>query len=81
MDAVTQNVDAIIEELRQASRASQGVGAAALRALSQVDVRIANLWGARLGVAAPSGAIWIDRDAAGYGWSLGVESRGLRDES
>ena len=38
--------------------------------LSNVDIRIADIPGSRLGVTSSSGIIWIDRDAAGYGWSI-----------
>ena len=46
-----------------------GVDAQRLADLSQVDFRIADLGGALLGGATPD-SISIDRDAAGYGWSI-----------
>jgi hypothetical protein len=49
--------------------AAAGIAPAQLRALSQVTVGIADFPGPWLGMAFP-GAIWIDPDAAGYGWSL-----------
>jgi hypothetical protein len=47
--------------------AAAGIDAGRLRALSQVTVGVAEFPGPWLGMAFP-GAIWIDRDAAGYGW-------------
>jgi hypothetical protein len=46
-----------------------GVAPARLRALSQVTVGIADFPGPWLGMAFP-GVIWIDRNAAGYGWYI-----------
>jgi hypothetical protein len=46
-----------------------GIDAAQLSALSQVAVGIADFPGPWLGMAFPD-AIWIARDAAGYGWYL-----------
>jgi streptogramin lyase len=46
-----------------------GINAAQLSALSQVAVGIADLPGPWLGMAFP-GAIWIDQNAAGYGWYI-----------
>jgi hypothetical protein len=52
-----------------ASWAAAGLDPARLSALSRVAVGIADFPGPWLGMAFP-GAIWIDRNAAGYGWSL-----------
>jgi uncharacterized repeat protein (TIGR01451 family) len=46
-----------------------GVDAAGLGALGQVDVHVADLPGLYLGLASP-GVIWIDQNAAGYGWFI-----------
>jgi hypothetical protein len=46
-----------------------GVGESALSALSKFDVRIADLPDTILGVTTP-GVIWIDQNAAGYGWFI-----------
>jgi hypothetical protein len=47
--------------------ATAGIDAARLSALSRVAVGVAEFPGPWLGMAFP-GAIWIDQDAAGYGW-------------
>lgn len=47
---------------------ARGVEPERFAALRQVDVQIADLFGSLLGVASSAGVIWIDRDAAGYGW-------------
>jgi hypothetical protein len=47
--------------------ARAGASAAQLAALRAVQVQVADLAGAELGQAAGR-TIWIDRDAAGYGW-------------
>ena len=47
-----------------------------LVALTQLDVQIADLSDSLLGIAALD-TVWMDVDAAGYGWSLGVESGGV----
>jgi hypothetical protein len=39
-----------------------------LTVLDQIDIHLANLEGTQLGAASGT-SIWIDRDAAGYGWS------------
>jgi hypothetical protein len=49
--------------------AGAGIDAGRLSALSQVTVGVAEFPGPWLGMAFP-GAIWIDRDAAGYGWYI-----------
>jgi hypothetical protein len=49
--------------------AAAGIDPAQVSALSHVAVGIADLPGPWLGMAFP-GAIWIDQDAAGYGWYL-----------
>jgi hypothetical protein len=52
--------------------AHAGADASQLNALSQIDVHIANLSRSYLGMAsASSNNVWIDRDAAGVGWSDG----------
>ncbi len=48
--------------------AAAGVSSARLDTLSQIDVQLAELSGSLLGMASSSDVIWIDRDAAGYGW-------------
>jgi hypothetical protein len=49
-----------------------GADASQLNALSQIDVHLANLSGSYLGMASVSShLIWIDVDAAGYGWRSG----------
>ena len=48
--------------------AGAGIGADRLAGLGQIDVRVADLSGSVLGSASSSDMIWIDRDAAGYGW-------------
>jgi hypothetical protein len=52
-----------------AAWAAAGIDSARVSALSQVAVGIAAFSGPWLGMAFP-GAIWIDRDAAGFGWYL-----------
>jgi hypothetical protein len=49
--------------------AAAGIDPAQVSVLSHVAVGIADLPGPWLGMAFP-GAIWIDQDAAGYGWYL-----------
>ncbi len=49
--------------------AAAGVEPRRLDALRQLDVQIADLSDSLLGVAALD-TVWIDRDAAGYGWSV-----------
>jgi hypothetical protein len=51
--------------------AAAGIDPARLGALGQVAVGIADFPGPWLGMAFP-GAIWIDQNAAGYGWYLGA---------
>jgi hypothetical protein len=55
---------------------SAGVDAGALQQLDSVAVYVANLPGAYLG-AASSTSIWIDREAAGYGWLVDRSVVGL----
>src|SRR5262249_21950570 len=57
--AVTQAIDAW--------RAA-GIDAQSVSALERAAVHLANLPGGVLGIASP-GEIWIDRTAAGWGWS------------
>ncbi len=57
--------------------ADQGVSADQLRALNQLQVRMASLSGNTLGLASRSTKyVWIDQDAAGFGWSSDVH-RGM----
>jgi hypothetical protein len=56
--------------------AEAGVVTHRLDALMQVNVQIADLSDSQLGIAALD-TVWIDRNAAGYGWSLGVGSNGV----
>lgn len=46
-----------------------GVDPGTRNAPDRVEVQITDLPGSQLGLAAP-GAVWIDRDAAGYGWFI-----------
>jgi ELWxxDGT repeat protein len=55
----------------------QGVDSDSLAALSQVNVHVADLSGSVLGIASSSNLIWIDRDAAGYGWNVASTSSGV----
>jgi hypothetical protein len=55
---------------------SQQVGTGRLAALRDVDVHMADFSGSVLGIASSSNLIWIDRDAAGYGWSGPTRARG-----
>lgn len=57
--------------------AMAGVDAAQLTALSRVDVQLANLSGGLLGMASEANLLWIDVDAAGYGWGIGSASGGM----
>jgi hypothetical protein len=51
--------------------ATAGADSAQLNLLAQLDVRIADLSGDVLGEASEStNLVWIDRDAAGVGWSM-----------
>ncbi len=52
--------------------AGAGIGADRLVGLGQIDVRVADLSGSVLGTASSSDMIWIDRDAAGFGWGGGA---------
>jgi hypothetical protein len=52
-----------------AAWAAAGIDAVQLSTLSQVTVGIAQFTGPWLGMAFP-GAIWIDQNAAGYGWYI-----------
>jgi hypothetical protein len=68
-DALTpQELEPIVQEAIGLWRAA-GIDAAQLSALSHVTVGIADFPGPWLGMAFP-GAIWIDADAAGYGWYI-----------
>jgi hypothetical protein len=55
--------------------AAAGIDAAQVSALNHVAVGIADFRGPWLGMAFP-GAIWIDQDAAGYGWYSGATAGG-----
>ncbi len=46
----------------------RGLAADRLTTLGRIDVHAAELSGSVLGLASSSNMIWIDRDAAGYGW-------------
>ena len=70
----------LLQPVVQQAVAQWSVDGADARRLNHLDIRIADIPGTRLGVVGSSGTIWIDRDAAGYGWSMDVESRGLRVE-
>ena len=48
---------------------SMGVSANSVGRLGSVEVRVADLEPSVLGIASSSNLIWIDRDAAGYGWN------------
>ena len=64
--------DATLNSVIQQSLAywtAAGVEPHRLDALTQLDVQIADLSGSLLGSAALD-VVWIDRDAAGYGWSV-----------
>ena len=54
-----------------------GVTGDALASLDQVEVQIASLPGSLLGIASTTNCVWIDRDAAGYGWNAGLGSGGM----
>jgi hypothetical protein len=57
---------------------SAGVDANRLAMLTDIEVRVAQLSGALLGVASDSThMMWIDRDAAGRGWSIAGEPNGV----
>jgi probable HAF family extracellular repeat protein len=55
--------------------ASTGLNSHGLSLLSQLNVQITDLPGSLVGLASAS-SIWIDRDAAGYGWSINTSSAG-----
>ena len=57
--------------------ADRNVPAQDLRALRQVDVYVAELNGPQLGLASSSNVVWIDRDAAGFGWDLSAHPGGM----
>jgi hypothetical protein len=69
-DSLTaQQVQAAVAQGISAWRAA-GIDPATLSNLDQVTVHLANLPGAELGFTA-GGEVWIDRTAAGWGWSTG----------
>ena len=45
--------------------------------LSRIQIHVADLSGSALGIASSSNRIWIDRDAAGYGWNIASTSGGM----
>src|SRR5262249_3125005 len=47
-----------------------GVDPGRLSALDHANVHVANLYRGELGLASAWGEVWIDRTAAGWGWSL-----------
>ena len=47
-----------------------GVDSSAVSKLQQIHVEVADLSGDELGIASDTNYVWIDRDAAGYGWQL-----------
>ena len=51
---------------------NMGVDASAVSNLQQIHVEIADLSDDELGIASDTNYVWIDRDAAGYGWQPGV---------
>src|SRR5262249_17471470 len=68
-DSLTaQQVQAAVAQAINEWRAA-GIGPWTLSNLDHVAVHLVNLPGAELGFATP-GEIWIDRTAAGWGWSV-----------
>jgi hypothetical protein len=63
---ITSVPEAIVQEAETRWQAA-GVAPASLKALGSVQVVVADLPGATLGLAGQH-TIWIDSDAAGYGW-------------
>ncbi len=61
-------LDSVVQQ-SLAHWAAAGVESHWLDALTQLDVQIADLPDSLLGIAALN-IVWIDRDAAGYGWSV-----------
>lgn len=54
--------------------AAGGVASHRLSTLSNVNIQVADLSSSLLGMASSSDMIWVDRDAAGFGWgSAGVD--------
>ncbi|HUP78291.1 MAG TPA: matrixin family metalloprotease, partial [Pirellula sp.] len=47
-----------------------GIDASALNNLQKIHVEVADLSGDELGIASDTNYVWVDRDAAGYGWQL-----------
>ncbi|MGQ9576780.1 MAG: matrixin family metalloprotease [Thermoguttaceae bacterium] len=62
-------LEPVVVQAQQYWRA-RGVDPRALGNLSQVKLRVADLSGSLLGMASTSDLVWIDRDAAGYGWAI-----------
>ena len=56
---------------------AQGITAAALENVRLARVQSADLAGNLLGIASSSDLVWIDRDAAGFGWDVGATSTGM----
>jgi hypothetical protein len=73
--------DVLDEHVEAAIRywADRNVPAQNLQALRQVDVYVAELNGPQLGLASSSNVVWIDRDAAGFGWDLDSHTSGGMD--
>ncbi len=61
-------LDSVVQQ-SLARLTAAGVEPHRVNALTQVDVQIADLPGSLLGLATLN-IVWIDRDAAGYGWSV-----------
>ena len=64
-ESLNQAVDQAINYWQHA-----GVDASAVSKLQQIHVEVADLSGDELGIASDTNYVWIDRDAAGYGWQL-----------
>ena len=64
-DTLNQTVGQAINYWR-----SRGIGQAAVSNLQQLHVEVADLPNTELGIASDTDYVWIDRDAAGYGWQL-----------
>ena len=69
VDVLTHSTLNSVVQRSLAHWTAAGVDSQRLDALSQLDLRIADLPDSRLGIATLD-VVWIDRDAAGYGWSV-----------
>jgi hypothetical protein len=77
--ALESSQASLLLEAAAARWSTAGLDAASTAALSQVQVAVTDLMGATLGVAdAGSQVIWVDANAAGYGWY--VDATPLADE-